>query len=170
MPNPIYVPLKEAVIKYEVDESVLTQLIDVGMIETKEKAGETLVVVEKNGNGNDTEHQTKEEIIASKYTELQDQAITLSQASEKYKVPRGTIRNWFYNSYVKPTDPTSYPMLFNEAEIAYCAEIYYERKQAGTGFYGAPLLDENGLPYELKHPSLAKYRRKKKTRPLKSSK
>ncbi len=49
-------------------------------------------------------------------------------------------------------------MLFNEAEIAYCVDIYQNRKRVG----GVPLLDENGLPYELKHPELSAYRRRKR--------
>lgn len=33
MPNPTYVPLKEAAEKYHIDESVLAQLVAAGMIE-----------------------------------------------------------------------------------------------------------------------------------------
>ena len=52
-------------------------------------------------------------------------------------------------------------MELNEADVAYCAEIYHERKANKIGFR-APLLDEAGLPYQLKHPKLAKYRLKKR--------
>ncbi len=162
MPNQIYLPLKEAAKKHNVEEKVLTQLIAAGMIEAVEENGETLVAVDKNGNGNNgTKPQTKAEIIAAEFAHLHDQPITLSEAARKYDVPRGTLEAWQYKNYLTPTHPDAYPKLFNEAEIAYCADIYHDRKRVGTGFYGAPLLDENGLPYELKHPDLAQYRRKK---------
>ena len=135
------------------------------MIEATERNGEIVVAVDKNGNG-EKEPQTKDEIIAAEFANLRGQEITLSAAAKKYNIPRGTIRNWFYNSYIAPIHPDNYPMLFDEADVAYCADIYQERKQTGTGFFGAPLLDENGMPYELKHPSLAQYRKKKKIGPL----
>jgi len=105
--------------------------------------------------------QTKEEIIQDKYPALIGQGITLSEAADRYGVPRGTIRNWYYNGYVGMIED-SYPMRLDEAEIAYCADIYKARKVSGVGFYGAPLLDENGLAYELKHEDLAKYRKRKR--------
>jgi len=155
-----YVPLKEAVEKHNVNAQVLTQLISAGMIEAKEEAGEILVAVDKNGNG---DPQTKEELIAARFGDLQGQPITLTEAAKKYDVPRGTIEGWYYRTkYIYPIHSNSYPAYFDEAEIAYCAEIYHERKRSGTGFYGTPLLDEKGLPYKLKLPDLAKYRRRKK--------
>ncbi len=43
-------------------------------------------------------------------------------------------------------------MTVDEAEIVYCVVIYRQHR-------AQPLLNENGLPYELKRPALAKYRR-----------
>ena len=100
MPHQTFVPLKEAAHKHNVDEQVLTQLISAGMIVAKEEAGEVLVVVDNNGNG---EPQTKEEFIAAKFSELLDQPITLSEAAVKYDIPRGTLQMWVYrNHYFKP--------------------------------------------------------------------
>lgn len=109
--------------------------------------------------------KTKAEIIKEKYPNLVGQGITLTEAAEKYDVPRTTIENWVYrNEYVGRVGDLAYPQTFNEAEIAYCAEIYNQRKQAGIGFYGAPLLDDDGLPYQMRHPERAQKR--KKTGPL----
>jgi hypothetical protein len=130
------------------------------MISAKKEAGEVLVAVDKNGNG-DKGLDTKEEIIAARYGDLQGQPITLSKAAKKYGVPRGTLEAWQYKGYFSASSPDAYPKLFDEAEIAYCAGIYRKRKKAGTGFRGAPLLDSNGLPYKLKRPDVAKYRRSK---------
>lgn len=155
-----YVPLKEAAKKHNIDEQVLTQLISAGMISAKKEAGEILVAVDKNGT---REPKTKAEFINTRFGTLQGHPITISEATKKYDVPRSTIKTWIYrNNYITPIFSDKYPACFDEADIAYCAEIYHQRKVAGTGFFGAPLLDENGLPYELKHPDLAQYRRKKK--------
>ncbi|MCP4370663.1 MAG: hypothetical protein GY797_21505, partial [Deltaproteobacteria bacterium] len=100
------------------------------------------------------------EIIAVRFAYLSGQPITLTKAAKKYNVPRSTLQNWVYRSnYLKPIPPASYPANFDEAEIAYLADIYQDRQRTGSR---APLIDESGLPYELKHPDLAQYRRKKK--------
>ena len=75
MSTHIYVPLKEAAKKHNVDEQVLTQLISAGMIRAKKEAGEILVAVDRNGNGDKGLH-TKEEIIAAKFGDLRGQPIT----------------------------------------------------------------------------------------------
>lgn len=154
-----YVPLKEAAKKHNVDEQVLTQLISAGMISAKKEAGEILVAVDKNGGG-DEEYQSKEEIIVAKYSDLIGQPITLSDAAEKYGVSLSAAKNWIYrNSYISPMSQDSYPAYFDEAEFAYLAGIYHERQKTGSR---APLLTPEGLPYKIKLPNLAEYRRQKK--------
>lgn len=107
-----------------------------------------------------TAQMTREQLIAEKFPRLIGKPITLSDASQKYGVPRTVLSTWYYrNSYIEPIDPDAYPKFFDEAQIAYLSEIYARRKQTGSK---APLLDDNGLPYELKHPELADYRRKKR--------
>lgn len=65
MPNPTYLSLEEAALRYGVKEKVLTQLIADGMLQTRTtSSGELLVVADKNGDSLET--QTKEEIIAAK--------------------------------------------------------------------------------------------------------
>ncbi len=54
-----------------------------------------------------------------------------------------------------------YPMRLNEAEVAYCVDVYNERQKAKIGHRGVPLLDKNGLPYKLKLPNLAVYSRER---------
>jgi hypothetical protein len=110
------------------------------------------------------EKQTKAEIIAAKFPTLIGKPITLSDASQKYSVPRTTLQKWHYRSnYITPIDPTAYPYNFDEAEIAYLSDIYMRRKLTGSR---SPLIDDDGLPYEVKHPELSDYRRRKKTGPL----
>jgi len=106
---------------------------------------------------------TKQDILKQKYANLMGNPITISEAAAKYGVPRPTIQRWKDNGYITILE-LSYPAKFDEAEIKYCVDIYLEKKQLGLGFYGSPLLDEDGLPYQLKHPQLSEYRRRKKTK------
>jgi hypothetical protein len=102
--------------------------------------------------------KTKADILKEEYTDLVGQPITLSDASKKYNVIRRTIERWITQDYIAVINPNNYPIEIDEAEIAYCADVYHQRK----GKSGVPLLDENGLPYQLKHPNLSEYRALKK--------
>jgi len=154
---PTFIPLADAAKKYGISEEALTQLIEAGKIEAVQlSSGELLVAAENNGQ----ESKTKEEIIIKEYGQLKDQWITVSAAAHKYDVPGTTIRGWLTLDYVQCRD-NNYPMKLNEAEVAYCAEIYHVRKKTGIRT-GAPLLDERGLAYKLKHPQLSKYRRQRR--------
>jgi len=104
---------------------------------------------------------SKADIINTLYSHLVGQPITLTEASEKYDVPRATIEYWVYGNkkYLAPLDDDAYPKTFDEAEVAYLCDVYVERLPVGSR---APLLEENGLPYRLKNPGLARYRRAQK--------
>jgi hypothetical protein len=154
---PTYLPLSEAAQKYDLSEQVLTQLIQAGKMEAvRLPSGEVLVPV----NNDPQKIKTKEQTIAEKFGKLMEQPITVSDAAKRYMVLGRTIREWISLDYIKVVD-NGYPMKIDEAEVAYCAEIFHERKAAGIRS-GAPLLDEHGLPYELKHPELSAYRRKRR--------
>lgn len=105
---------------------------------------------------------TKQDIINENYAALQGIEISLTDAVQKYNVPRQTIVNWVKTGYIEVIK-SGYGMTVNEAELAYCVDVYKQRKSTKIGFRGGPLLDDNGLPYQVKHPSLSKYRRKRKT-------
>lgn len=101
--------------------------------------------------------KTKAEIITEKYPDLIGQGITASDAAKKYGVNRDTIYRWNKKSYIETVEQEPI-VLFNEAEIAYCVDVYKTRNRYPGG---GPLLDENGLPYSLKWPELSKYRHNK---------
>ncbi|GAB4440004.1 MAG: hypothetical protein Kow0031_21910 [Anaerolineae bacterium] len=103
---------------------------------------------------------SKEEILAEKFGHLRANELSLTQAAQKYDVPRGTIENWIYRArYLRFSNENTYPKLINEAEMAYLAELYHERLTTGSK---APLLDDSGLPYAVKYPELAETRRRRK--------
>lgn len=104
--------------------------------------------------------RTKDDILKENYADLIGRPISASKAAEKYGVNRRTIHNWKKQGFIEVLED-SYTTQLNEADIAYVVDIYRERKQAGT-LSGAPLLDDDGLPYQLKHLTLSKQRRRKK--------
>lgn len=153
---PTYLPLPEAADKYNLSVKALTQQIQAGRIEAVQLPSGELLVSAENG-----QPKTREMIIAEKFSHVKGKPITITEAAKKYGVPRPTIGTWMKRKYIEVIDSASYPMKVDEADILYCVDIYRKRKALGiTG--GAPLLDENGLPYQLKHPDLSKRRRKKK--------
>lgn len=160
MPNSTYLSLEEAARKYDVAEKVLTQLIAAGMIETHETpTGDVLVVVEKNGNGQ--EPQTKEEIIAEKFADLRGQTISASEASRKYsKIHHVPISHVLFSRWARAGYITvmnrGYRLEMDEAEVAYCAEIFAQKYQEyGGSMSGVRIFDEDGNPYQLKYPEVA---------------
>ena len=99
---------------------------------------------------------TKEQILRRDYGKLIGQPITVTDAAEKYNIQRDTILWWKKSGFISVLKD-GYRMEVDEADVAYCSKIYNERKNSGT-LSGAPLLDDDGLPYTLKHPSLSEYR------------
>ena len=152
-----YIPLKQAAQKFGLSEKVLLDQIKSGSIVPARLPNGELLVAE---NDVDPKARTKEQIIDEKYAALKGQYMTITEASTQHDVPGNTIREWVALDYIR-TISSSYPMKLNRADVAYCADIYHERKSVGVGF-GVPLLDENGLQYELKHPELSAYRRRRK--------
>jgi hypothetical protein len=153
---PTFLPLPDAARKFNLTEQVLTQLIKAGKIEAVQLPSGELLVPDNNHKP-----RTKKEIIAKEFAHLRGQSITISQAVKDYKIPDSTIRNWVTLKYINTIDTEKrYPMTVDEADVAYCAKIYYDR----GGQSGTRLFDESGDPYQLKHPKLAEYRRKKAKR------
>lgn len=132
---------------------LLTRLPPGATIELKKSTSGDIIL---NGHS----RKTKQQLIDEKYAYLKGIGISLSQAAKKYGVPRGAIRAWVYQSnYIEFTDRNAYPQLVDEAEVALCADIYKERRAAGTS--GLPYFDEDGyLIEEVQRP--ASSRRSKK--------
>ena len=167
MLGPTYLSLEEATRKYGVEKKVLTQLIEAGMIETRETpTGELLVVADKNGNGQ--EPQTKEEIIAAKFAHLREQPISASEASRKYSKIQGVpISNQLFSRWGQLGHITvlerGYRLQLDEADVAYCAEIYAQKYKEYNGrMSGVRIFDDEGNPYQLKYPEVAEQLREER--------
>lgn len=156
---PTFISLHDAAQRTGLSESCLRNLIEGGKLTGITIAKEVFVAEHELAQA-----KTKAQLIAEKFPHLQGQGITLSEAADKYDVPRSTVETWFsVNGYIQTVED-SYPMKVDEAEVAYCAEAYHARREKGI-HSRIPLLDEQGLPnVERKHPELAEKRRQKRQR------
>jgi hypothetical protein len=155
---PTYLPISQAARKYNISENVLTRMIQDGRIDAAQlPSGELLV-----SDDNLDQTKTKEQVIKEKFAHLRRKPITISKAAESYALAGTTIREWINRGYITIID-SGYPTKIDEAEVAYCAEVYKERTSSG---FSTRIFDENGLPYELKHPDLSEYRRRRKRKKI----
>lgn len=132
----------------------------------------SILSLEKSPNGAvlvaDDTPKTKQQLLTElPYAELAGQGISITQAANKYLVPRGTIEGWLYSqNYIAFVDEGAYPKLINEAEVALCAHIYHQRQEAGLDKGGAAYFDQDGYPVvskqDLKYPRLADKRREQR--------
>lgn len=104
--------------------------------------------------------RTKSDIINQEFRHLQGQAISLSDASRRYGVKQPTITRWIQAGHIKVLADQGYRIMIDESEAAYCAMIYREKlKSHGGNLRGVTLFDDNGNPYQMKHPDLAERKR-----------
>ena len=169
---PTFLPLPEAAAKFGMTEAILYERVQAGTIAAGILSdGE--IVVSKDNILTTGAHNINDRLSAIKredFEHLRGHAITVTEAAVKYgekygiKVIGQTIRDWVKRGYIRvlreSTGRGSYLEL-DEADVAYCVAIHTIRKQARirTGF---SLLDEDGRPGLLKHPSLSRYRREQR--------
>ena len=61
---------------------------------------------------------------------------------------------WSRLGYIKRE--SGYRLELDEADVAYCAEIYAEKyRKYGGQLRGVRIFDEDGNPYQLKYPEVA---------------
>jgi hypothetical protein len=111
----------------------------------------------------DTPPKTKADYINEdpKLRALKGQPIALPEASERYGIPKTTLFNWKSSEFVTVLKDDGYRVYLDEADVAYCARVYQQRKASGFSSRGVRLLDEHGAPYKLKHEALARSRRQR---------
>ena len=94
------------------------------------------------------------------FAHLEGQPITVSEAARKYGVLSQTIHAWVKQGLVRVLDPgkgRGSRKTLDESDVAYLAKIHQIRKEYGVRS-GTPLLDPNGDPNLIKHPTLSQYR------------
>jgi predicted site-specific integrase-resolvase len=155
---PTYIPLEQAARHYGLSKKVLTQEIRAGKIQAVQlPSGDLLVAAENNGQN----YQTKEEIIAHKFAHLRKQTINAYQAQQKYDIPHQNFINWARAGHIEIVDEKERLLELNEADVAYCAYVYRQKKESyGGKTSGVRIFDKDGNPYQVKYPDLAAQRRK----------
>ena len=163
MALPTFLPFPEAAEKLGVSERELRKRVEAGTITAgKLPDGEIVVSTDakaKITTGDDINARLSA-IKRSDFEHLRGTPITVSEAAKKYGVHRDTILEWVKQKYIAVIKP-GYRMMIDQSDMAYCAVIHEVRKQSGVRF-GAPLLDDDGKPYLLKHPNLSRYRREQR--------
>ena len=159
------ISLPTAARRLGLSESELRTLIEKGKINLGiSPSGE--IVVNENASQVGNVNEQLAAIQRESFEHLRGQRISVTEASEKYGVPRETIIGWLrrYPKAILPLTPSTNRgsrMYLDEADVAYCAKIHLTRQKAGV-YGGTPLLDEQGNPNLLKHPALSRYRHERK--------
>jgi len=161
------IPLPTAAKRLGVSETDLRDMIEKGTISLGISPEGEIMVTQDNRYVD-----VNESLIAIKkddFVHLYKQPITMTEAADKYGLNRQLVFEWKQKGYVHIIQKSTgrgraSRMLLDEADIAYCAKIHTIRRRAGV-HSGAPLLDQTGQPYLLKHPALSRYRREQKSNP-----
>jgi hypothetical protein len=160
-----FLPLPEAARKLGLTETRLRAMIEKGKIRAGIlPTGE--IVVSENGSPENLNDQLAA-IQRQEFEHLRGKRISVTESEERYGITGELLNSWIRKSYVLVIERgkrgRGSRMYLDEADVAYCARIHTLRQQAGV-YAGVPLLDENGLPYLLKHPELSNARRQAKQR------
>ncbi|HEB64772.1 MAG TPA: hypothetical protein ENJ02_04435 [Chloroflexi bacterium] len=141
---PRYIPIEDAVERYGLEANRLTQLVEKGELTAITTPDGDVLVDEKQieslalGKERLPEYQ--------KFAHLAGNPIWLGKASRIYAIPGPTISRWAKKGLVRILGKDGQKVLIDEADIAYCAEIYRQR-----GGQGKWLFNPDGTPYEPKH-------------------
>lgn len=133
-------PLAVAAEKIGVSEDELRTQIEVGTIQAGILPNGEIVVSE---NTLPTPPTPKEQLPEyKKHKHLKGVSIWISEAGRKYDVSTQTISQWASAGYIKKLGMDGNRVLVDEADMAYCAEIYHQRKGQGKW-----LFNRDGTPY-----------------------
>ncbi len=152
------ISIPEAVAAFGLSESHLYDLIQEGNLRGVILSGGEIYVSAEITAATLLNARLKE-LKRSQFDHLADSQITSADAEKRYCIPVRTIREWAQNQYIRTCGTK--PLRLNEADLAFCAAIYRERKKGGCPS-GMPLLDSDGNPYLIKRPDISDFRRKAK--------
>jgi hypothetical protein len=151
--NISYIPLEQAARKYGVSKNVLRQRVESGKLDFARTPNGDLLVAD-----HDIDPSLK--IKREDFEHLRGQAISMSEASEKYSVPQPNLSRWAKLNHIKVLQ-RGWKVLIDEADAAYCAAVYRAKYDFYDGqMSGVPIFDEDGNPFQAEYPEMAAYRRK----------
>jgi len=136
-----FIPINEATLKFQISESNLRQLIQIGKIRAVEIAGG--IVVDEQEVRDHLPKKDRPEY--QKYSHLKASTISMHEATRRYHIPTPTISRWAAHGYIAILGHQGRQILICEADIAYCADIYHINR--GRGHW---LFNPDGTPYKAK--------------------
>ncbi|WP_448334839.1 hypothetical protein [Bellilinea sp.] len=144
---PVFIPLSEAARKYGLDEDYLRQMVERGKIRAAMVAGEMVVSEDEvRGEAIEVKALRKEDLPEyQKYAHLRGKPIWISKAARDYRVLQPTLSKWVKAGIIKIIGKEANRILIDEADVAYCAEVYRAR-----GIPGRILFNSDGTPYSPK--------------------
>jgi excisionase family DNA binding protein len=135
---PTFLSMEEAAHQLGVSEFRLRRMINAGTIRAAIIGEETVV-----SEASIRELTPKEQLPEyTKHIHLRGKVIWISDAARKYGIPNQTIVRWVAKGIIKRVGSDKNKVLIDQADIAYCADIYHARKGQGKW-----LFNPDGTPY-----------------------
>lgn len=141
---PAFLPLAEAARKYGLSAARLKTMVENGTIRAVIIKGE--IAVDENSLPIHKEDLPE----YKKHAHLKGTTIWISEAARKYGIASPTIAIWVQRGIIETLGHEKNRRLIDEADVAYCAEVY--RKRKGQGKW---LFNPDGTPYKPKTVPLA---------------
>jgi len=141
---PTFISLSQAAHQTGLSVEKLTRLVQAGRIAAAQLLDGEIVVSRRDANkAKPTPPTPKEELPEyKKHGHLKGQELGVAEAGRKYHIPYTTINGWVKHGYIARLGRLGQKILLDEADVAYCAEIYRER-----GSQGRWLFNPDGTPY-----------------------
>jgi predicted site-specific integrase-resolvase len=136
------IPLPEAARKFGLAEASLRALVEKGTIKAGKLPTGEIVVSEQDALSQ--KPTPKEELPEyKKHVHLKGHATWISEAGRTYGISSQTILQWTRAGIIRVLGKDGNKVLLDEADVAYCAEIYRQR-----GGQGKWLFNSDGTPYK----------------------
>jgi predicted site-specific integrase-resolvase len=129
---PRYIPLSEAVRRYDLDAGVLTSLIEDGRIGAV-KTNDNIVVAEEDVSQTQ-KTMARRDRLWRRVRHLDGKPIGINEACDKYGFAPGSLYRWIKKDYIRVLKDQrgggrGRKRLVNEADVAYAAEVARIRGQ-----------------------------------------
>jgi excisionase family DNA binding protein len=135
---PTFISTAEAAHQLGVSEARLRRMIETGTIKAANVGRETFV-----SEASIRELTPKEQLPEyMRHAHLKNTPIWISDAGRKYDIPNPTIVRWVSKGIIKRLGTDKNKVLIDQADMAYCAEIYHNHRGQGKW-----LFNPDGTPY-----------------------
>jgi predicted site-specific integrase-resolvase len=131
-----YIPLSEAIRRYDLDSDFLTGLIEAGRVDAVRTNGDIAVSEEDVRKTHRT--TAKRDELWRRVEHLDGRKIGVNEAARRYDLSTGSLTRWTQAGYIRilhrgnPKGGRGNKTLLNEADVAY-AKLAAKERQAGPG-------------------------------------